>query len=151
MRSDRNLTIPTRFHSTRLCSIHGCRITSGEDERLKKERSLKRLTESCDWVTCSVILLMECWLYSAHVLTLLPGRVFQVFQVVREEEERENREFIDYLFTSIISVNIYFNASTPSKHKQYLIISSWFPMSDDLTWPDYKLGSHLRKESGPGQ
>ena len=42
MKSDRGLTIPTCFHSTRLRSIHGCRITSGKDERLKKERSLKR-------------------------------------------------------------------------------------------------------------
>jgi hypothetical protein len=60
----------------------------------------------------------------AHVLTLLPGRVFQVFQVAGEKEETENREFIDNLFTSIISVHIYFNASPPPKHKQYLVSRS---------------------------
>jgi hypothetical protein len=44
---------------------------------------------------------------SAYVLTLLPGRGFQVFQVVGEEEKREKGEFIDNLFTSIILIHIY--------------------------------------------
>jgi hypothetical protein len=43
----------------------------------------------------------------AYVLTLLPGRVFQVFQVAGGEEEREKGENIDNLFTIIISVHIY--------------------------------------------
>jgi hypothetical protein len=50
----------------------------------------------------------ETGLILAYVLTLLPGRVFQVFQVVGGEEKRKKREFIDNLFKSIISVYICF-------------------------------------------
>jgi hypothetical protein len=78
--------------------------------------------------------------YQAYVLTLLPGRVFQVFQVVGGEEKREKREFIDNLFKSIISVYICFTCFSPSKHNHRYSNSSWFLMSEDLTWPDYKLG-----------
>jgi hypothetical protein len=51
--------------------------------------------------------------YWAYVLTLLPGRVFQVFQVVGGEEKREKKEFIDNLFKSIISVYICFKCFSP--------------------------------------
>lgn len=56
MKGDRKLTIPTSFHSTRFCSIHGCRITSGEDERYErsqKRANLKRLPKSYDSLTQS--------------------------------------------------------------------------------------------------
>ena len=76
----------------------------------------------------------------AYVLTLLPGRVFQVFQVVEEEKERENRECIDNLFKFIISIHICSNASPLLNITIVSLISSWFPESDVLTRPDDKSG-----------
>ena len=47
--------------------------------RLQKRRNCKFIS-----------VLVSCEFVLAYVLTLLPGRVFQVFQVVRGEEERGN-------------------------------------------------------------
>jgi hypothetical protein len=76
---------------------------------------------------------LEPLVYKAYVLTLLPGRVFQVFQVAGGEEEREKGENIDNLFTTIISVHIYLNASPPSKHNNLLFNFKLISLSDDLT------------------
>ena len=68
------------------------------------------------------------------------GIVFQVFQVLGGEKERENKYSLDNLFQSIILFNICSNAPLSSKCTNVSLFSSWLPMSDDLTCPDYKLG-----------
>lgn len=72
---------------------------------------------------------------AAYVLTLLPGKIFQVFQVAGEEEEREITEYIDNLFTFKISLQILINASCTSNIRVWVTIAWQFQvsMSDVLT------------------
>ena len=70
------------------------------------------LERSCKMSPLRAGLLQEVF-FLAYVLTLLPGRVFQVFQVVEGGKKREKTESIDNSFEFIITIYICSNASTP--------------------------------------
>ena len=102
----------TTVENNRLTVSNTDELGGGGYEKESRKLEIKQTTWNHDKQTNhNVLRLLVVWpclgllinVHWAYVLTLLPGRVFQVFQVARGEEERENRECIDNLFTSIIS------------------------------------------------